>query len=601
MVVVAVHSNPVFAVTLLLVLLLLAGAQAQSVCDTLQASVDVPLLDPRTGAVRSSTRVQTGFAVETMGSVWRAPADLNATYTALRFELFTTAACPRGFSFAVAEDDCGVSLLFNGAAVPASITTAATACAKSDAAPPTADAVKRQCILDPNCPPGWGGLIPTESSSTRGVTKDSLLTTSTSSTTTTTTLPPTTTPPLKCKAISSWSTTAAGSTSATPTSGSTGSSSVGGSSVGGSATTNRATVDNTESSSAALLSPLLSKVVAVTALSGAAHWRSPALACVALGGAFAAPECAAAVRVTAIAGTEGIETLLRCPKKNDATLHTVLKVKENKEIDDSMPISGGWEIVQRFCGRPFFGNSNDTEPVLAAARVGDGKSLAQLNERALRWTKQAQGEHASVASFAAFSLQLMVNGAPFSLLSAAASANADEVRHAEQSLALATRFAGAEIKLDAFPSTAVESLRAQSIGELAEAVLREGCVGETLSVLESARQVDDGADMDAVERAVLHGIVRDELKHSALAWRTLAWASQGAGAERLQRVVDELEHTYASPAFDQLVRPLANCLLGNDRWSEAVASSDAVFDGNAPSIEAEAIRSLLKTFASVCQ
>jgi hypothetical protein len=586
----------------LLLLLVLAGAQAQLVCDTLQASVDVPLLDPRTGAVRSSTRVQTGFAVETMGSVWRAPADLNATYTALRIELFTSGACPRGFSFAVAEDDCGVSLLFNGAAVPASITTAAAACAKSDAAPPTADDGKRQCILDPNCPPGWGGLIPTEST-TRGVTKDALPTTTTT-TTTTTTLPPTTTPPLKCKAISSFSTTAAGSTSATPTmsgsSASTGSSSsAGGSSA---ATTNKATVDNTESSSvAASLSPLLSKVVAATALSGAAHWRSPALACVALGGAFAAPECAAAVRVTAIAGTEGIKTLLRCPKKNDATLHTVLKIKENNDVDDSMPISGGWEIVQRFCGRPFFGHSNDTEPVLAAARVGDGKSLAQLNERALRWTKQAQGEHASVASFAAFSLQLMVNGAPFSLLSGAASANADEVRHAEQSLALATRFAGAEIKLDAFPSTAVASLRAQSIGELAEAVLREGCVGETLSVLESARQVDGGADMDAVERTVLHGIVRDELKHSALAWRTLAWASRGAGAERLQRVVDELEHTYASPAFDQLVRPLANCLIGNERWSDAVASTDAVFDGNAPSIEAEAIRSLLKTFASVCQ
>lgn len=192
----------------------------------------------------------------------------------------------------------------------------------------------------------------------------------------------------------------------------------------------------------------------------------------------------------------------------------------------------------------------------------------------------------------------MINGAPFSLLSGAANANADKVRHAEQSLALASRFAGAEVTLDAFPAVAVTDLRPQTIGDLAEAVLRKGCVGETLSVLDSARQVDEGVDMDELERTVLHGIVRDELKHSALAWRTLAWASRDGGAlvDRLRGVVEELSVQYKSAEFDKLVRPLARCLIGNAHWSEIVEATDAPLNGNAASLQAEAIRTLLATF-----
>lgn len=60
------------------------------------------------------------------------------------------------------------------------------------------------------------------------------------------------------------------------------------------------------------------------------------------------------------------------------------------------------------------------------------------------------------------------------------------------------------------------------------AALMEGGIAETLSVLESARQLDDDVDRNELtlnERAGLLTIVSDELRHAALAWRTVAWAS----------------------------------------------------------------------------
>ena len=364
-------------------------------------------------------------------------------------------------------------------------------------------------------------------------------------------------------------------------------------------TVSRATID-TETSSASALGTAVSNVVAAAALGGAINHRSPVLACVALGsvaGVFGADQqCAGVVRVTAIAGKTAIGTLNQCPEFTQYELTVVSST--SSAGPQTAQIGGDWSWQPGpVCGRPLF-VANQSEPVVATVSIA-GKSSRDAGANAARWINQAQGEHASVASFATFSLQLMINGAPFSLLSGAALANADEVRHAEQSLALASRFAGAEVTLDAFPAVAVTDLRPQTIGDLAEAVLREGCVGETLSVLDSARQVDEGVDMDELERTVLHGIVRDELKHSALAWRTLAWASRDGGTlvDRLRGVVDELSVQYKSTEFDRLVRPLTRCLVGNARWSEIVETTDAPLDGNAASLHAEAIRTLLATFS----
>jgi hypothetical protein len=106
-------------------------------------------------------------------------------------------------------------------------------------------------------------------------------------------------------------------------------------------------------------------------------------------------------------------------------------------------------------GRPYLVDGDDAPMMSRASHATD-------DERAARWVARGLGEHASVASFAAFSLQLMVNGAPFSLLTGAANANADEVRHAEQSFALASRFAGREITAESFPRRAISALVSRS-------------------------------------------------------------------------------------------------------------------------------------------
>lgn len=455
----------------------IAAAAAQC---TLRASVDVPLFSETDR--RTKTQIFSDvFPVELIsGGVVALNTSSSPQLMAVRVELYTNDACPTGFSFGLNEADCGVTLLLNGASYTSD--TAVAPNGVCGAPPPPLGKLSGGMCLAPepplNCPrPPLPTTEPTVALPTLSVI-------------------PATPPPFVCKAISSWSET------------------------GRTTSTAAVTAAKTDDESSATAAAVLSKTVAAAALGGAVHWRSAGLACVALGGLAgvfgAEQQCNGVIRVSAVASSDAVNQALRCPPTFTPTLMTIAVVGSSGNKDAS--INGGWQWAvptQRVCGRPFFG-SNEPEPILAAATT-HGKSPSVVDERAARWTEQALGEHASVASFAAFSLQLMVNGAPFSLLAGAAQANADEVRHAELALALASRFAGTEISVGAFPRVAIADLRAQTIGELAEAVLREGCVGETLSVLESARQVDDDAGISEIERTVLHGIVRDELKHSALA------------------------------------------------------------------------------------
>ena len=242
----------------------------------------------------------------------------------------------------------------------------------------------------------------------------------------------------------------------------------------------------------------------------------------------------------------------------------------SREDRGGMPLPIG--RITCSAGRPFV---LDSVPLLSkATATTDG-------ERASHWVSQGLGEHASVASFAAFSLQLMINGAPFSLLTGAANANADEVRHAEQSFALASRFAGHAITAEPFPRQAISSMQPQSLEELAEAAFREGCIAETLSVFAAARQVDENDVVDDEERNVLTGIVRDEARHSALAWRTIAWATgtaqNAALNERLMQIaIEESKRCTAQTCgvFERLIVPLSKKLVGTGDWQRVVESED---------------------------
>jgi len=182
-----------------------------------------------------------------------------------------------------------------------------------------------------------------------------------------------------------------------------------------------------------------------------------------------------------------------------------------------------------------------------ACKCGESKLVAVGDlhpalRKALKdaWLSQARDEHASVASFARHTLELLKFGAPATLVHAAMSAGQDEIRHAQMCFKLASRFE--EKQLHFSPGLMkVENAHklSKTLSEMAAMVADDGCVGETIAVLLAARQLAVATDKEVCN--VLQGIVTDEAKHSALAWSTVAWAMSKDGKKVFQKVEPVLE------------------------------------------------------------
>ena len=145
-----------------------------------------------------------------------------------------------------------------------------------------------------------------------------------------------------------------------------------------------------------------------------------------------------------------------------------------------------------------------------------------------RWAEDAALEHASIASFARFAMDLLAMGAPAALIDAAHRAALDEVRHARLSFALASAYRGAPVAPSVFPFGGTVTL-APDLATLAAATAIEGCVGETLSAIIASEQL--AAATDPAVRRALAAIAEDEARHAELAWRTVAWAVEVGGDE----------------------------------------------------------------------
>jgi hypothetical protein len=212
--------------------------------------------------------------------------------------------------------------------------------------------------------------------------------------------------------------------------------------------------------------------------------------------------------------------------------------------------TGVFKTGQACCGRPLL--AADGHAIVAGVRVGTawittrtGAARVDLErpERenvAAYWLGAARLEHASIGSFARFTLELLQLGAPAELLRGAQQAALDEVRHAELCFGLATRMCGEPVgptALNLDEATSVSASRA----DFAEAVAREGCVGETLAALDAAARLVGTTDPDV--RAALEAIAEDESRHAALAWRTLRWllSDDADGTVR-----DRLRHVFAT-------------------------------------------------------
>jgi hypothetical protein len=203
------------------------------------------------------------------------------------------------------------------------------------------------------------------------------------------------------------------------------------------------------------------------------------------------------------------------------------------EPDDSCgvgrPYLVGREGIAAAAVRAGGWTDEDIRPELRGLDTGARRALADA------WLRDALLEHASVASFGRFALELMAVGAPADLLAEAHRAALDEIEHARMCFALASAYAGARLSPAAFPFGGSAEVRSD-LASIAAAVVREGCVGETLAAAQAAAQLERATD-PAVRR-VLAAIVEDESRHAELAWRTVAWAMR-AGGEAVRRAVEE--------------------------------------------------------------
>jgi len=217
-------------------------------------------------------------------------------------------------------------------------------------------------------------------------------------------------------------------------------------------------------------------------------------------------------------------------------------------------LNGAWVCRTSDCaiGRPLLvdGTARAAAPVprgdWADVVLVDVDALAPRIRAALaaRWTEIGAMEHASVASFARFTLQLLAAGAPADLVAEAQRAAADEVEHARLAYGLASTYANRPVGPGSLDVLGVEipGGRRRMVVELIE----EACVGETLGSLEAtllASRVRDPA-----LRAVHARIARDELRHAELAWKTLRWLLSDADAETRTAAREAFERAIAAAA-----------------------------------------------------
>lgn len=209
-------------------------------------------------------------------------------------------------------------------------------------------------------------------------------------------------------------------------------------------------------------------------------------------------------------------------------------------------------------GRPLFvdGEACTADP-LPRDDWAEGASprLAGLDEHArqwlaARWARAALAEHASVASFARFVLDLAAMGAPPSLLSDATSAMQDEIRHAQVAFALASAYAGTPVGPGPL---AMDGVTAGGEAEaIVRAAVREGCVEETLAAAEAELAAHRATD--PAVRAALLAIAEDEARHAVLAWRFVDWAlSQDASL--LPVVHDEIARAAHAVSTTEISEP----------------------------------------------
>jgi hypothetical protein len=193
------------------------------------------------------------------------------------------------------------------------------------------------------------------------------------------------------------------------------------------------------------------------------------------------------------------------------------------------------------CGRPFLIAGDPRQASIVAHITGwaaevapsvaalDPASRAALAEH---WSDNGLMEHASVAAFARFTLELLALGAPASLVHAAQRALGDEIAHAELCFGLATVYAYRTVQPGPLPIHG--ALDTMSRADIVHRAIVEACIGETIAAAEAVEAREHASD--PAVRAVLGRIAEDEARHAELGFKFLSWVLENSAPEDRERV-----------------------------------------------------------------
>lgn len=185
------------------------------------------------------------------------------------------------------------------------------------------------------------------------------------------------------------------------------------------------------------------------------------------------------------------------------------------------------------------GDASWTTADVASRLSIEGLAPTSRHALAAAWLEDARTEHASVATFARLSLDLLALGAPPDLVARAHEAARDEVHHARIAYAIASVYAGASLAPAPYVAAAervdAEDARARRERVAREALL-EGIVGEGACAAVLARCAKRTLEPALAEH--LARLARDEAAHAALARDVLVWVAPSLSGEALAALAD---------------------------------------------------------------
>jgi hypothetical protein len=197
------------------------------------------------------------------------------------------------------------------------------------------------------------------------------------------------------------------------------------------------------------------------------------------------------------------------------------------------------------CGRPFLveDRARLAEATFSAAwSVSSTPQIANLpaftrSSLAEHWSALGLMEHASIAAFSRFILDLLSLGAPAALVESASCALSDEIAHAELCFGLASACAGYPVGPG--PISLQGALTPSSRLELGVLAFREACIGEVQAAAEARLALEHARD--PVVQGVLQRVAADETRHAELGFRFLKWLLETATTEQRDELTAALE------------------------------------------------------------